>query len=673
MFRLPKLFFKTIIGGCKIIKMENIEISNSDLSENFINEGFDLNRLALYVINRKNLHENLTGDVKRQLSKSFLGKFNSKWSGVGENVTELERRHHVWWSNTIKFKFDTNDANNNIDIGRPQQGFSEICERTKQRRSNKLIAEHGFDQIQHAYLHGLNTSRKKNISKIISKLLTLPTDIVKAIMENLEENESVTMTSDSALALYIDMDLSKNSYQLLRRNALNHGCQLYPPYIQLGVAKAESHPTISSMTISASSASVSLQDLLDHTASRIIKSISEEVIADCNTTVELFSKWGCDGSSGQSEYKQSTSEVFSDKQIFMVSMVPLEMRNLQAVQSSDPLWKNPRPSSTKYCRPLLFKYCKETKETIQNEVDIVKRQIRNLEPTIVNVFGKTIKVVHILILSMIDGKVFQALADSSSSQKCLICGANPTDMNNLKTVIERPVREELLVYGLSTLHAWIRFMECILHIGYNMDFKKWKYVTANDKVLQTAAKERIQNDFRTQTGLIIDEAKHGHGNSNDGNTARRFFANPILTASITKVDVILITRFSIILQTLVSGCAVDPDKYHEYAMDTAKRFVKKYFWFYMPTSVHKILIHGSSIIRATVLPIGELSEEAQEARNKDFRNFRLNHTRKISRIDTNTDLFKWLLITSCPYLASIRYVPNKSHLEPDPEVLTLLK
>jgi hypothetical protein len=72
----------------------------------------------------------------------------------------------------------------------------------------------------------------------------------------------------------------------------------------------------------------------------------------------------------------------------------------------------------------------------------------------------------------------------------------------------------------------------------------------------------------------------------------------------------------------------------------------------MPTSVHKILVHGASIIRAALFPIGELSEEAQEARNKDHKNFRLNHTRKMSRTGTNTDLFKLLLTSSCPFLAT---------------------
>lgn len=42
------------------------------------------------------------------------------------------------------------------------------------------------------------------------------------------------------------------------------------------------------------------------------------------------------------------------------------------------------------------------------------------------------------------------------------------------------------------------------------------------------------------------------------------------------------------------------------------------------TAVHRVLIHGSDVISAALLPIGMLSEEALEARNKDFRRYREN-------------------------------------------------
>jgi len=66
----------------------------------------------------------------------------------------------------------------------------------------------------------------------------------------------------------------------------------------------------------------------------------------------------------------------------------------------------------------------------------------------------------------------------------------------------------------------------------------------------------------------------------------------------------------------------------------------------MPASVHKILFHGSKIIDTHLLSIDELSEEAQEACNKDFKRFRKYHTQKHCRSATNKDVIKKLLTSS---------------------------
>ena len=78
-------------------------------------------------------------------------------------------------------------------------------------------------------------------------------------------------------------------------------------------------------------------------------------------------------------------------------------------------------------------------------------------------------------------------------------------------------------------------------------------------------------------------------------------------------------------------------------MQTAEIYVALHPWFYMPSFVHKILIHGADIINHVFLPIGKMSEAAQESRNKDLRNFREQHTRKNSRKNTMEDLIHSLL------------------------------
>lgn len=114
----------------------------------------------------------------------------------------------------------------------------------------------------------------------------------------------------------------------------------------------------------------------------------------------------------------------------------------------------------------------------------------------------------------------------------------------------------------------------------------------------------------------------------------------------------LIKRFAIILRTINSGYEINVENFEKYCLKTAERYVEKYNWYYMPTSVHKLLIHGAVTVKYAIVPIGELSEEAQEAKNKDIKRYRLNHTRKISALKVNEDLFSRLILSSDPYLSS---------------------
>jgi len=162
-------------------------------------------------------------------------------------------------------------------------------------------------------------------------------------------------------------------------------------------------------------------------------------------------------------------------------------------------------------------------------------------------------------------------------------------------------------------------MEYLLHISYNLEIQKWSVRNPQQKILKLERKRNIQEQFRRRLGLLIDVVKQGVGTSNDGNTARRFFENPSVTAEITGLDAIIIRKFSILLQAISSNEEINPEKFDDFAKTLAKHVIEKYGWYYMPASVHKILLHGADIIKNVLLPIGQLSEEVIEARHKEFR------------------------------------------------------
>ena len=79
-----------------------------------------------------------------------------------------------------------------------------------------------------------------------------------------------------------------------------------------------------------------------------------------------------------------------------------------------------------------------------------------------------------------------------------------------------------------------------------------------------------------------------------------------------------------ILEVISSGHKINTEKYSKYATDTAEMYVRLCPWHPMTQTTHKILIHGAIVIEKALLPIGQLSEEAAEARNtrKYFRLYR---------------------------------------------------
>lgn len=479
-----------------------------------------------------------------------------------------------------------------------------------------------------------------------------------------------TVTEDEALALFVDAKLTKQQYSLIRDLVNAKCCNLFPSYKKLAIAKKRCYPKQEHITITSTGIDIKLQSLLDHTAERILQTKTDEELKDHRELV-LISKWGCDGSSGFSEYKQKTEESYSDSSIFCISLVPIQLNSI--LLENVIVWSNCRPSSTRYCRPIKFEYAKETDLYIKNQVAYIQNQIQDLLPSNIIIHGINYKVNHKLVLTMVDGKVCNSLADNKSSQSCYICKAKPTQMNLLDVIKQKPCNEDYYAFGLSTLHCWIRFLECILHLSYKIPIKKWQARGPEDQKIVEATKKKIQNNIKEKLGLKVDIPKQGTGTTNDGNTARRFFQQPSLAAEITGVNEELVKRFAIILQTLSCGRHINIGKFESFAYETAQLFVTEYKWYYMPASVHKVLLHGSSVIKVSLLPIGQLSEEAQEARNKDIKKIREFNTRKCSRQATNEDLVHSLLVSSDPFVTNMRYLKPKKESNLCPEAIALLE
>ena len=628
----------------------------------------------------------LTDDSRVMLEltlKSLLSNIRSRWIQCGRRKDRLRQRYTQFMdtqqSVQVELLEKMEHSGEESRPTRPQLSFSELSARTKRRKSMEVATDNESEKLLQATSQRARKEKKHDLAFLAQEASASPNRPrkIREAYRARHESARAGFSADEALAMAVAGDLSKRSYQLIGRKTNERtGMNVYPSYERVLEARKRCYP--SGVACTENMGEVLLQDLVDHTSRRLASAHEEAIIqltsnlpaasapldapstsssrAQTCRTGHLVYKWGMDGATGQSVYKQKTSDQQSgaEESLFCSTVVPLQL-----VIEGKESWRNPKPSSTRLCRPVRLQFEKETAELIKSEEKKMKDQISELQPTLVQLSdGTMISIRHEFHLTMIDGKVATVISGEESAKKssmtCNICGAKPKEMNDLQRVIQRESDEDALQIGLSTLHAWIRTFEWILHVGYRMDLKTWAVRGDDNKGVMMERKRKVQAEFRRQLGLHVDQPRAGgSGTSNDGNTARRAFGDPPAFSEITGVDQGLIERLQTILEAINSTEPIDADKFGEFAFQTAQLYVQQYPWYYMPASAHKLLVHGRDVISRFLLPIGMFSEEAQEARNKHFRSFRLHHARKDSRLHTMTDLMNHLFVTSDPVISEI--------------------
>lgn len=609
--------------------------------------------------------------IKRCLSR-FTSQLEQKWQKVGRSHKNLCSRKKSWLDGYITIiKKNYNDSSDSSikkktgKRGRPFKPFNESSSRSKRRKTKELRENIGLQQMQFATQMKLRAAGKTDAAKVTKDLALSPNRATKyrrgfKTWDHTEQQVPV----EKALALMVDAGLSKNQYELIKSVTKDCNCDVFPSYSKVKEAKEKCYPPV--MEISEVKGQVNLQDQLDNTAQRIMLYLKEvfENRTFSNQNLTLISKWGCDGTNGTMYKQKFENEDVTDEYIFLTSFVPLEL----VAEDKTIIWRNPRPSSPRFCRPLKLEFVHETVEVTVNEVSRVENEIQSLVPTDCDGF----KIKHELIFCMIDGKVCNSVTSTTSAQRCYLCSLTSKNYNDIDKVRQTKINEDAIKFGLSTLHAWIRIFENLVHLSYKLNIKKWQARSADDKKHVEEQKKRIQQEFKTRLGLVVDKPRQSYGNSNDGNTARRFFENSEISSEITGIDKNIIDRCHIILQAISCGHPINIEKFQAYTLETAELYVNLYKWYPMSTTMHKILMHSSTVIKSCILPIGMLSEEAQEARNKDIRKYRENFARKCSRKRNMEDVMKRLSVSSDPYISQLMKYKQKGQKKYSKELINLL-
>lgn len=310
-----------------------------------------------YVVSKIQLEYELSNSqkeiVKKNLSKTFFPNFERNFNKVGRKVEKFRQRYFFWMENNLNVEINFDSVKPSASkLGRPAKLYDFSSKRSKRRKIQKIR-------------DGLTDAELKHLS-----------------VQQSGSNNDFKCSDEEALALYVDMDLTKSKYIKMKKFNDKKIGKFYPIYDKILIQKKKCYPN--NVEIGELFAKVELQSLLNHTAERIILSVKKEDIAKFNNKqLILKRKWGMDGSSGQQTFKQkfadndkemestsssnpttplqpvsnkqskSSSEKASsfkalkpqDSSIFILCFSPLKIATIE----KDVLWTNIRPSSTRYC------------------------------------------------------------------------------------------------------------------------------------------------------------------------------------------------------------------------------------------------------------------------------------------------------------------------------------
>ena len=266
-----------------------------------------------FILNTLNLNE-CQSDIKCGLVKQKVVNFNSfvssRWKSCNRTRKVFENKYYDWLDESILF-FE-NQPEPGSSKGRPHKSFIDLGEKRKKRKILPLLENYSTAELTFAARRSLESSGQRNASRVLKEVSEnspgRATKIRKAL--NTLPLKPIKYTPEEAVAFFIDARLTKKSYTLMQQGAKYRNANIYPNYNILLDAKKRCYPTEENIVITDISAEVNLQALVDHTAKRIVQS-QDELLKNFSRSLTdrltLMYKWGCDGSSGHSTYKQGFS------------------------------------------------------------------------------------------------------------------------------------------------------------------------------------------------------------------------------------------------------------------------------------------------------------------------------------------------------------------------------
>lgn len=296
------------------------------------------------------------GSANDGVFAKFWKQFKLKFEKASRKPEYFEVKFGSWLEECITL----NGSSSMNRGGRPELSFAGSSMRTKRRKTEKLREIHSPQELAFAAEMSMRSTGKIDAAKAI-KLATEPS------------HESEAITPEKAISIIVQAKLSKRSYQIIRESVKDR----YPSYYKVLQVKKNCYPQEDAFEVDEKGVRIKLQALLDKTSERLILSLCDHVAQHDSAVLEnldFIIKWGCDGASGLTEYKQRFQNADNkDSHVFFTSLVPLRL--FCRVTGKDILWDNKHPGSPYSCRPINLQFIPETQQVIYTQFFLDQRFI----------------------------------------------------------------------------------------------------------------------------------------------------------------------------------------------------------------------------------------------------------------------------------------------------------
>lgn len=228
--------------------INHLEIINSLRKNGRDSEGIEKCLQDFEELNKKVFTEGEREIATKKLM-SIAKNFNRDWTSksINRSWANYFAKKEVWLQNSIELQISgvSPTANENASCqkgpGRNEKSYADSSKRTQRRKRQHMVANNENDTL--LFLESTVKVAKKNkeheLAKILENVIMEPD---KKKMRKTIENPPKLMSPLEALALYMDSDQSKDSYQQLRMKSLDQNSLMFPSYHVIQKEKQKFYP-----------------------------------------------------------------------------------------------------------------------------------------------------------------------------------------------------------------------------------------------------------------------------------------------------------------------------------------------------------------------------------------------------------------------------------------------